>query len=80
MTFSGDQDFTIIQEPVSYNESMGVEPVAGQPVFINGTVGALSDNSLTWVEGGVECFIVSETLDSDELVSVAASVSGLSEK
>ena len=80
MTFSGDQDFTMIQEPVTYNDSVGVESVAGQPVMINGTIGALSENSITWVEGGVECFLVSETLDTEELVSVAASVSNLAEK
>ncbi len=80
MTFSGDQEFTMIQEPAAYNESTGVEPVSGQPVMINGTIGALSDNSITWVEGGVECFLVSETLETEELVSVAASVSNLAEK
>ena len=80
MTFSGDQDFTMIQEPVTYNDSVGVESVAGQPVMINGTIGALSENSITWVEGGVECFLVSETLDTEQLVSVAASVSNLAEK
>ncbi len=70
----------MIQEPAAYNESTGVEPVSGQPVMINGTIGALSDNSITWVEGGVECFLVSETLETEELVSVAASVSNLAEK
>ena len=80
MTFSGDQEFTMIQEPAAYNESTGVEPVSGQPGMINGTIGALSDNSITWVEGGVECFLVSETLETEELVSVAASVSNLAEK
>ena len=48
--------------------------------MINGTIGALSDNSVTWVEGGVECFLVSDTLEMEELVSVAASVSNLAEK
>ncbi|MDE5978096.1 MAG: outer membrane lipoprotein carrier protein LolA [Turicibacter sp.] len=80
MTFSGDQDFTMIQEPVSSNDTVTVESVSGQPVMINGTIGALSDNSITWVEGGVECFLVSETLETEELVSVAASVSNLAEK
>ena len=59
---------------------LNVESVAGQPVMINGTIGALSENSITWVEGGVECFLVSETLDTEQLVSVAASVSNLAEK
>ena len=53
---------------------------SSQPVMINGTIGALSENSITWVEGGVECFLVSETLDTEQLVSVAASVSNLAEK
>ncbi len=80
MTFSGNEDFTMIQEPVTYSEVEGVESVAGEPVMINGTIGALSENSITWVDGSVECFLVSETLESEELVSVAASVSNLAEK
>ena len=64
----------MIQEPVTYNDSVGVESVAGQPVMINGTIGALSENSITWVEGGVECFLVSETLDT-RTISFSCSIS-----
>ena len=80
MTFDGDKDFTMIQEPASYSETGNLETVAGEPVLINGTIGALSDNSITWVDRGVEFFLVSETLEEDELVSVASSMTSYFEK
>ena len=74
MTFSGDQVFTIIQETARVRETMNPEFVLGEPVLVNGTVGAISDNTLTWVRDGVEFFLVSETMDRDGLVTVASSI------
>lgn len=74
MTFSGDQVFTIIQETARVRDALLPEFVTGDLVFINGTIGALSHNSLTWVKDGIEFFLVSETLEKDELVTVASSI------
>ncbi|MGL4373530.1 MAG: LolA family protein [Turicibacter sp.] len=80
MTFEGDKDFTMIQEPVSVTDLMELETVYGQPVVINGTVAALSENSITWVDRGMEFFVVSETLNEEELISVAQSMTVYYEK
>lgn len=80
MTFDGEKDFTVIQEPVTYSEVLELETLLGEPILINGTVGAISGNSITWVENGVEFFLVSDTLEEEELVSVAASMANYMEK
>lgn len=80
MTFSGEQIFTIIQENATVRESLTPELVSGDIVLINGAVGALSENSLTWVDNGVEFFVVSDTLDPEELLTVANSIGSVIEK
>lgn len=80
MTFDGEKDFTVIQEPVTASEVLELETLLGEPILINGAVGAISDNSITWVDHGMEFFLVSDTLEEDELVSVASSMTNYVEK
>jgi len=80
MTFAGDHEYTIIQESARVRDVMQPELMQGEPVMVNGTVGAISDNTLTWQRNGVEFFMVSETLDRDQLISVAASIGEAYEK
>lgn len=80
MTFAGDHEFTIIQESARVREVFAPEVVAGEPVMVNGTVGAMSENTLTWQRNGVEFFLVSHTLERDELVAIASSITETYEK
>jgi outer membrane lipoprotein-sorting protein len=80
MTFAGEQEFTIIQESARVREVFAPELVAGEPVMVNGTVGAISENTLTWQRNGVEFFLVSHTLDRDQLIAVASSITEAYEK
>ena len=80
MTFAGDHEFTIIQESARVREVFAPEIITGEPIMVNGTVAAISDNTLTWQRGGVEFFLVSNTLDRDELVTVASSITEAYEK
>jgi len=80
MTFAGDHEFTIIQESARVRDVFAPEIISGEPVMVNGTVAAITDNTLTWQRNGVEFFLVSNTLDRDQLVTVAASITGNYEK
>lgn len=80
MTFAGEHEFTIIQESATVREVFAPEVVAGEPVMVNGTVGAISENTLTWHRNGVEFFLVSHTLEREELVAIAASITEAYEK
>ena len=80
MTFGGTHEFTLIQESARIRDVMNPEWMAGEPVMVNGTVGALGDASLSWHRNGIEFFLVSNTLDRAELVVIAASIGEAYEK
>ncbi len=70
MTFDGEKGFTVIQEPVAPKEAVEVESLYGEPIMVNGSIVALADNSITWIDGSTEFFVVSDNLDKDELLAV----------
>lgn len=80
MTFGGAHEFTIIQESARVRDVSAPVMMTGEPVMVNGTVAAITDNTLAWQRNGVEFFLVSNTLDRDQLISVAASITDQYEK
>lgn len=74
LTFSGDNPFTIVQETAQVAEELLTIPMYGEPYIVTDTVGAVADNSITWVSNGVEFYVVSDILDSQELLEVANSI------
>ena len=74
MTFSGDHPFMLIQETVSINND--VVSVYGDPFQLADSIGVLDDSSLTWINDGIEYYLVSNSLDKEQLVSVANSLTG----
>ena len=74
LTFSGDNPFTIVQENARVAEEMLTIPMYGEPYIITDTVGALSDNSITWISNGIEFYVVSDKLNSEQLLEVANSI------
>ncbi len=75
MTFSGDNGFMLVQEKVNVSSEMLTIPMFGEPYIITDTVGALSDNSVTWCTNGVEFYVVSDKLSQQELLEIANSIS-----
>lgn len=75
LTFSGDHPFMIVQETAKVAEDLLTIPMYGEPYIVTGTVGAMSDSSITWVNNGVEFYVVSDVLNSNELLQVANSIS-----
>ena len=74
MTFGGDVTFTIIQESARLREVGSTESALGEPVLVNGTIGAVSENTLAWTRSGVEFFLVSQDLSVESLIAVATSI------
>jgi len=73
LTFSGESPFTIIQE-TSNNKSLVTDYVYGDPCMILDTVGALTDYSITWNSKGLDYYVISDTMNVDELITVAESM------
>ncbi len=77
LTFEGEKPFLLVEETVSKEDELTIIPTYGEPFQFMDTVGALSDNSLTWTVNGIEYYLVSDVLNQDELVEVAQSISVL---
>ena len=73
LTFSGETPFIMVQETVNLDKE--VMSVSGDPEFITDTVGAISDNSIEFISNGIEYYISSETMSSNEMMQVAESLS-----
>ena len=77
LTFEGDNPFVLIEETISYQEEGQIIPVSGSLDFLSDVIGVINDNSVNWESNGIEYYIVSNTLDTSELVSIARSISVL---
>ncbi|MFV0275456.1 MAG: outer membrane lipoprotein carrier protein LolA [Bacilli bacterium] len=77
LTFSGDKSFMLVEETVSKEEDMLVIPTYGEPIVLHNTVAAVSDNSISWTDGVYDFYVVSDTLEKEELITVAQSLSSV---
>ena len=73
LTFSGESAFTVIQETLANTNSTNY--IYGDPYLILDTVGAITDYSVSWISNGVEYSVMSDTMNIDELLTVAQSIS-----
>ncbi|WP_243292530.1 outer membrane lipoprotein carrier protein LolA [Bacillus sp. FJAT-47783] len=75
LTYSGDdRSFTLIQERSEVAPVTASEFVSGEPVDLGFTVGALTENSISWTYDGVDYMLASSELTQDEMVTIAQSV------
>jgi len=73
MTFAGDYPFMLIQETINSDES--IISVYGEPLQLSDTIGVIDETSITWINNGIEYYLVSNTLDHNQLIDVANSIS-----
>jgi len=73
LTFSGESAFTIVQETLETTDSTNY--IYGDPYLILDTIGAVTDYSVSWISDGIEYSVMSDTMDVDELLTVAQSIS-----
>lgn len=77
LTFDGEKPFLLVEETVSIEEEFSVVPTYGEPLLLADTVAALSSNSISWVSGGIEYYIVSDAMSQVELIEIASSISAI---
>jgi outer membrane lipoprotein-sorting protein len=81
LTYDGKKSFTLVEEKVSVKEALATPTyVDGDLVDLGVTIGAVTDHSITWSEGGVDYMIASKNLTKNQLVELAESVQGDSVK
>ena len=75
MTFGGDNSFILVQETANIENEFLTIPVYGEPYMLTDTVAAVSEDSITWSSNGIDYYVISENLTTNELLSVAKSIS-----
>ena len=75
LTFSGNKEFVLIEEPTMLSQEFETIPVYGDPIMLNGNVGALSGNSIYFTLDNIDYYIAGNDLSTSELLSVASSLS-----
>ena len=74
LTFSGEKNFVIVEEVSKTSNEFEIIPVYGDPLLMYESIGALSSNSLNWQSNGVEYYLVSSDLTTNEMINVATSL------
>ena len=77
MNYDGEKSFLLVEETADVFQEFTVIPTSGEPYFLMDTLGVMTDNSLSWTSGGVEYYLVSDVMSSEELVQVAQSIGGI---
>lgn len=77
LTYDGEKSFTLVQEKASVMPTSSVvTSVKGEPVDLGFTIGALSDNTISWTYQGVDYMIASNDLSPEEMTEIARTVQG----
>ncbi|WHY62087.1 LolA family protein [Cytobacillus firmus] len=77
LTYDGEKSFTLVQEKAAVMPTSSVvTSVKGEPVDLGFTIGALSDNTISWTYQGVDYMIASNDLSPEEMSDIARSVQG----
>ena len=77
LTFKGESPFMLIQETASREKEFLTIPTNGEPCMFKDTIGMITDKSVSWISNGIEYYVTSEVVGSEELLNVAKSVSSL---
>lgn len=77
LTFDGEKPFLLVEETANIQKDFSIIPIFGEPYFLNDTVGAATENSLNWISGGIEYYLVSDVMGKTELMEIANSISAI---
>jgi len=75
LTFGGDKPFILIEETVGIEEELEIIPTLGEPTLLIDTIGALSEDSVSWISKGMQYYITSDSMNQEELLTIAKSIS-----
>ncbi len=77
LTFDGEKPFLLVEETSSVDDEFNIIPTFGEPYMLVDTVGALTNNSITWSSNGIDYYIVSDAMSQVELIEIASSISAI---
>lgn len=71
LTFGGDKNFVLVEEAAMASNEFEIIPVYGDPLMLNDTVAALSENSLYWTSNNVSYYLAGNDLTREEILNIA---------
>lgn len=74
MTYDGEKSFLLVEETLDVFNEFTVIPTMGEPYQMLDTLGVMTENSLSWISGDVEYYLVSDVMNVSELLEVAQSL------
>ena len=77
LTFDGEKPFLLVEETSSVSDEFSIVPTLGEPYLLIDTIGALTNNSITWSSNGIDYYIVSDAMSQIELIGIASSMSSI---
>ena len=77
LTFTGDSPFVLMEQIATYSDTPEIIPTYGRPELIGSSLAVINDNSANWFDNGIEYYIVSDVMKSEELIQVVKSISVL---
>lgn len=77
MNYDGEKSFLLVEETSDVFQEFTIIPSFGEPYFLMDTLGVMTDNSLSWSSGGVDFYLVSDVMSTEELVEIAQSITGI---
>ncbi|WP_102349562.1 LolA family protein [Bacillus sp. Marseille-P3661] len=80
LTYAGEKSFTLFEEVSSVLPASNPIFVDGEPIDLGFTVGAMTENAISWTYGGVDYYLASKDLTQAEMAEIARSVQGQSIK
>ncbi len=75
LTFDGEKPFLLVEETINVEKDFSIVPVFGDITFLADSIGVVTDNSLSWISGGIEYYLVSDVMGKTELIEIANSIS-----
>lgn len=78
LTFAGVDPFILVEEVSVKNKEMEIIPVSGEPLLLGDSVGALTSNSIYWTSNGIDYYLTSNTLNSQDMMTIAESITNSS--
>ena len=70
LTFTGDSPFVLMEQIATYSDIPEIIPTYGSPELIGSALAVINDNSANWFDNGIEYYVVSDVMTSEELIQV----------
>lgn len=77
MTYDGEKSFVLVEETLDVFNDLTIIPSSGEPFQLMDTIGVMTNNSLSWISGDMEYYLISDVMDKNELVEIAQSIVGV---